>query len=169
MRYKQINHKGEYTMSGIFAEVQVEMQRDADKLKYDAQHITIAMFTRVVNMYCQMMLKEIIEDAVVFPMLNKFGFLFVVQSICIRYNPTKTFFVTENGQVVRKTQKIELINGRIPHLFWDVGKKWRMFKFVLAPKFKRQIHENFRRGVPYEIMDLKKYGGRASATYIQKK
>lgn len=156
-------------MSGIFAEIQTEMQAEASALKYNPQHITIAMFTRVVNQYCKMMLKEIIEDAAIFPLLNKFGFLMVVQSICIRYNPTKTFFVTENGQVVRKTQKIDLINGRIPHLFWDTGKMWRMFKFVLAPKFKRQVHENFKRGVQYEVMDLKKYGRRASSTYIQKR
>jgi hypothetical protein len=169
MRYKQINHKGEYTMSGIFAEVQAEMQAEADKLKYDSQHITIAMFTKVVNLYFMHALKELIEEGKVFQMIKKFGSLLVVQSMCVRYNPTKTFFVTENGQVIRKTQKIELVNGRIPHLFWDVGKRWRTFKFILAPKFKRQIHENFKAGFPYDVMDLKKYGKLATTTYIQKR
>jgi hypothetical protein len=167
MRYRQTNNKGEYTMTGVYAEIQSEMQAEADKLKYDSCHITIAMFTRVVNLYIQKMLEDVIENGSIWKLLNKFGYLFIAQSVCIRYNPTKTYFVTENGHVTRKQQKIQLVNGRIPHFFWDTGKIWRMYKFVPAVKFKRRMYEKFLAGMQYETMDLTKYGRKASATYIQ--
>ena len=167
MRYSPTNSNGEYTMTGVYLEVKPDLERMSAKLKEKHDVITVDMFTRVVNLYIQMMFKKIIFENFILPMSNKFGFLLVVQSLCIRYNPTKAFFTTTNGHVERHVQKIKLVNGRWAYMFWDTGKTWRMFRFVPAPKFKRMIAEQFFEGKDYPEMDLKKYGRLASPTYIQ--
>jgi len=166
MRYKATNKNGEYGMTGVFEEIKDDLRREVNQLNQDSMHISLALFTRIVNLYFQEIFKQVIDGAV-FSLHNRLGHLIVIKSLCIRYNPTKVYFVTENGEKVRKTKNIELVNGRWAHLFWDVGKKWRMYKFIPATKFKIQIAENFLNGKDYPEMDLKSYGRNASSTYIQ--
>jgi hypothetical protein len=166
MRYKPTNHNGEYGMTGIFLEVKDDLRTEIKGLN-DKMHVSVNLFSKIVNRYIQEVFKEVIQNGKVFSLHNRLGRLIVVKSKCIRYNPTKVYFVTENGKKVRKTQKIETINGRWAYLFWDVGKKWRMYRFKPAPKFKKQITENFMKGFDYPEMDLQDYGRSASPTYIQ--
>lgn len=167
MRYKATNNKGEYGMTGIFLEIKDDLRRDIHKLDpADRAYIDVATFTMIMNLYIEIMLQDVIDGAIC-KLYNKLGFLYVVQSLCIRYNPTKAFFVHENGQLVRKVDKVQLVNGRLAHFFWDCGKKWRMYRFKPASRFKKKMLDKFYAGFEYAVLDLKKYGRNASDTYIQ--
>jgi len=166
MRYKPTNNKGEYGMTGIFLEAKEGLRKEVKGLQ-GSMHISIGLFTRIINLYIKKMFHEVIHNNDVFSLHNKMGHLFVVKSLCIRYNPTKIYFITENGKKIRKTQKIETKGGRWAFMFWDVGKKWRMYRFNPAREFKKQIAENFLKGNNYPEMDLTKYGRAASPTYVQ--
>jgi hypothetical protein len=155
-------------MSGVYAEIENDLRQDIKSLKYDKGEINIAIFTRVINMYFQLMFKSIIYDNFILSLHNKLGHIYAIKSMCIRYNPTKVYFVTENGEKVRKVQKMKLKSGRWAFMFWDVGKKWRMYRFNPASKWKKQLIENFHNGADYPEMDLKEYGRTASPTYVQR-
>ena len=167
MRYRLHNNKGEHTMSGIYNEVVDDLREDVKSLQ-NSQHVNIATFTKVVNLYFKYWFEEIIQNREIMSLHNKLGHLFVIKTKCNRYEPTKTYFVTENGKKVRKTEKLKLRNGMFPFVFWDCGKKWRMFKLVPAPKWKKKIYHNFfNLTQDYPEMSLKGLGRSGSSSYVQ--
>jgi len=167
MRYKQFNHKNEYTMSGVFAEVVDDLRKDINTLN-EPQHVNIATFTRVINLYFKYWFEAVINEKMIMTLHNKLGSLFVIKTLCIRYNPTKTYFVMENGERVKKTEKLQLKDGKFPFMFWDCGKKWRMFKLTPANKWKKMIYQNFfDKDQDYPDMTLDDYGRSGSKSYVQ--
>ena len=50
MRYKYQDKKGRYTMSGVCAEVIDKLRTDVKKMK-NPQHVSVAGFSRVINLY----------------------------------------------------------------------------------------------------------------------
>lgn len=167
MRYKYQDHKGRYTMSGVCAEVIDKLRKDVKTMK-NPQHVSVAGFSRVINLYLKYWFLEIINNKFLYNMHNKMGTLFVIQTLCIRYNPQVVYFVTEDGKKVRKTVPMQLKNGKIPFMFWDCGKKWRMYKLTPVKKWKQLIYRNyFDKHMDYPEMSLNKYGRNASASYIE--
>jgi len=154
-------------MSGVYNEVVDELRSDVKNLK-NKEHVNIASFTRVINLYFKYWMEEIINKGSIMSLHNKMGHLFVISTLCIRYHPTKTYFVVENGVRVRKTEKVELRDGKFPFMFWDCGKKWRMFKFVPSKKWKKLIYHNFFvLKKDYSEMNLDNYGRTGSPSYVQ--
>lgn len=167
MRYKSQDHKGRYTMSGVCSEVIDDLREDIQTMK-NPQHVRVAGFSRVMNLYFKYWMLEVINKKAIMTLHNRLGSLFVIKTLCIRYNPKKVYFVTENGVKVRKEERIQLRNGRWPFMFWDCGKKWRMYKFTPSKKWKKLIYTNFfEENMDYIDMSLNTYGRKASASYVQ--
>jgi hypothetical protein len=169
MRYKQQNHKGEYSISGVYAVIEDDLRSDIRSLKItESQVINIAIFTRVINLYFKYWFEAIINENAMMKLYNKLGYLFVIKTLCIRYNPTKTYFVVENGERIKKIKEIKLKEGYFPFVFWDSGKLWRMFKFEPANKWKKMIYHNFfDLNHDYQRMNLENYGRKGSPSYVQ--
>lgn len=167
VRYANKNKKGQYTMSGVYSEIVDDMRSEAKSIK-NVEHINIATFTRVINLYFKYWFEAIIDQNVVMKLYNKMGYLFVIKTACIRYIPTIVYFVKENGKRVRKTKRAETRNGMFPFMFWDTNKRNRAYKFVPSPKWKKKIYKNFFDELHnYPEMSLDDYGRRGSSTYIQ--
>lgn len=168
MRYKFQDKKGRYTMSGVCNEVIDDLRKDVKTLK-NPQHVSVAGFSRVINLYLKYWFLEIINNKAIYSMHNRLGNLFIIQTLCIRYNPKIIYFVTENGKRVRKVAPMPLKNGKLAFMFWDCGKRWRMYKIVPVKKWKQLIYRNyFDNHMDYPEMSLTKYGRKASPTYVQK-
>ena len=167
MRYKPHDNKGRYNMTGVCSEVIDDLRVDIQKMN-NPEHVSVAGFSRVINLYFKYWLHEVINNKAMMVLHNKLGNLFIIQTLCIRYNPTKVYFVTENGKKVRKREPMKLRNGKWAFMFWDCGKRWRMYRFSPSVKWKKLIYENyFDKLVDYPEMSLNDYGGNASASYIK--
>jgi len=155
-------------MSGICAEVINDLRSEIQATDYKSEHVSVAGFSRVMSLYFKYWFEQVINNMSVMDWHNKFGSLFVVKALCIRYNPIKIYFVTENGVKVRKEAPLEMRNGKRAFMFWDCGKKWRMYKFSPATKWNRIIFDNFqRKNMDYPEMSLDNYGRKGSPSYIQ--
>jgi hypothetical protein len=154
-------------MTGVCSEVIDDLRKDIQKMN-NPQHVRVAGFSRVMNLYFKYWMEEVINNKGIMKLHNKLGSLFVIKTLCIRYNPKKVYFVEENGVKIRKSKPIQLKNGKWPFMFWDCGKRWRMYKFTPSKKWKKLIYENFfDKDMDYVEMSLEDYGRNASPSYIQ--
>jgi len=154
-------------MTGVCEEVIADLRKDIQKIK-NPEHVRVAGFSRVMNLYFKYWMLEVINNKSIMTLHNRLGSFFVIKTLCIRYNPKKVYFVQENGVKVRKTERIQLRNGKWAYMFWDCGKRWRMYKFTPSKKWKKLIYNNFFvNNIDYIEMSLNEYGRTASSSYVQ--
>ena len=170
---KRLDNKGFYTLYGVFEEAKDSIDIDLSKLVVGStriKKITWRMFSKVMRLYFTIMFRELIKGYS-FVWLNKFGVLRVVKTMCTRYNPsTFKVYKDEDGKPYVKKVKFDVnkYGGFWHFIFWDVGKKWRQYRFNPDIKFKRAYMEQVDDNFEYLDYSLYKDGKLASDTYIFK-
>jgi len=167
---RSFDNHGRATLFGVYSECQSEMQEAYEKIpnkQNNMKAISYRLFSQVVRMYFTIAFKILITG-VPFPLLNKFGILNVVKAKCIRYNPFRiSFYTDESGNRIREKVKIKLKNGYWYFVFWDAPKRFRQYRFNIDRKYKRAYMKLVEDGYDYLDYSLDKYGRNASTEYIQ--
>lgn len=170
---KSLDRHGFVTLKGVFDEAKESIDKDLNDLSENPtriKRITWRMFSLIMRMYFKIMFRELVKGYE-FVWLNKFGNLRVVKTMCTRYNPsTYKVYKDENGKPYVKKVKFDVnkYGGYWHFIFWDVGKKWRQYRFDADIKFKRAFMEQVDNGFDYLDYSLYKDGQGASDTYIFK-
>jgi len=134
------------------------------------KRITYRVFCRIILLYFKYHFIQMIDHGRSAIMLNKFGTLKIVKTLCTRYNPTKWIFKTVNGKVVREKVKIDInsLGGYFYFPFWESDKKYRQYRFYFTKPWKRRLWAKAKEGMDYFDYTLTKTGRNASPDYIQK-
>jgi hypothetical protein len=167
---QKLDRHGRYNLYGVYLECKDEIDlgiKAFEKGVTKSNEITYRVFAMVVKMYFKIAFGMLIEGMSV-PLLNKFGVLNVVKTKCIRYNPFRiAFYTDETGKKVRKKVKLKLKSGYWYFVFWDAPKKWRQYRFNINIKYKRAYMELVEDGYDYLDYTLDGYGKNASIDYIE--
>jgi len=167
---KSLDNYNRYTLYGVYEECKEDINygllclpRNTTKIK----SISYRLFSKVIRMYFILSF-EILLKGLSVPLLNKFGVLNIVKTKCIRYNPRRIIFYTdESGNKVRKNFKFKLDNGYWYFVFWDAPKRLRQYRFNINIKYKRAYMDLVNKGFDYLDYSLDSYGRNASTDYIQ--
>jgi hypothetical protein len=165
-------NKGSYTLFGVFEEARDRINEriaELPKGKTNIKSISYRTFASIIRTYLKMVFYQVIHKGWGIDLYNKFGRIRVVKTQCIRYNPVKHYWVTENGKKVRKEQKLDVnkTGGYFHFIFWDCPKRLRHYKFFSAKCQKRKYYELAMNGFEYPNHSLREYGRNASTSYIQ--
>lgn len=173
---QRLDRNGMYTLYGVYEGAKDSMDKDLRALPIGVSKVkkmTWRMFSKIMRMYFVIMFRELIKGYS-FTWLNKFGVLRVVKTMITRYNPiTYRVYQDENGKPYSEKVKFDTnkYGGYWHFIFWDVGKKWRQYRFVTDAKFKgykKGYMAMVDQGFEYLDYSLFKDGRYASDTYIHK-
>ena len=159
------------TLFGVYSECQDELDKGISSIENikgtKVKAISYRLFSKVIRMYFTIAFKILITGVPV-PLLNKFGILTVVKTQCIRYNPFRiAFYTDESGNKIRKKVKIKTRSGYWYFVFWDAPKKLRQYRFNIDIKYKVAYMKLVEDGYDYLDYTLDGYGRNASIDYIQ--
>jgi hypothetical protein len=170
---QKLDRHGFVTLHGVYHEAKESIDKDLQELPIGVtkiKRITWRMFSKVMRLYFTIMFRELIKGYS-FKWLNKFGVLRIVKTMCTRYNPS-TYKVYTDNDGNRYSEKVKFdvnkYGGYWHFIFWDVGKKWRQYRFNPDIKHKRAFMEYVDAGFEYLDYSLFKDGKYASDTYIHK-
>jgi len=167
---RKLDNHNRVTLFGVYSECQDELKIGLDSIsnkKPNVKEISYRLFSQVVRMYFTIAFKILITG-VPFALLNKFGILNVVKTQCIRYNPFRiAFYTDESGNRIRKKVKLKLKDGYWFFVFWDAPKCFRQYRFNIDIKYKRAYMKLVEDGYDYLDYTLDGYGRNASIDYIQ--
>lgn len=156
-------------MYGVFTECKDDIDVELQKLPKGitkSKRINYRTFSKVISMYFAIKFKSLIKGDRV-SLLNRFGFLNVVKTNCIRYNPYRfSTFTDENGNFKCKKIKIKLNMGYWYFVFWDAPKRFRQYRFHINIKYKHLYMDLVNGGQDYLDYSLDSYGKSASSDYI---
>lgn len=170
---KSSDNNGFVTLKGVFEDAREDINKELAALPKGVtktKKIGYRLFGDIMRAYFKIMFEELLLGRS-FSMLNKFGTLRVVKTLCIRYNPfTYKVYTDENGKKRVKKVKFDInkYGGYWHFIFWDVGKKWRQYEFEPSIKWKRKYMKAVDNGKEYIDMSLLDTGAHGSLTYIHK-
>tara|TARA_R110002020_G_scaffold395856_1_gene605889 strand:- start:577 stop:1113 length:537 start_codon:yes stop_codon:yes gene_type:complete len=170
---KSKDNDGALTLYGIYLRSKEDVNIDISKLnkgRTNVKNIGYRLYGDIIRSYFSIVFRQIIKGYT-YPLLNKFGWLKVVKTLCTRYNPSTYSFKKVDGKIIRK--KIELnvnkTDGFFYFVFWDCPKKYRHYRLKVSPKWKRLLFKGvIEDEMDYPDYSLLRYGRNASNSYIQK-
>lgn len=106
-------------------------------------------FSRIIRCYFREIF-EILLKGYSYDLFNKFGRLRIVKTKTNRYKPN--YYIKDKSKIDDSFTK-----NYWHFLFWDCGKKWRMYEFTMSSSYKKIMMRKVNMGFEYEdYTDLKK-------------
>ncbi len=176
MQDKTINHKdndGALTLYGIYLQTKDEVNKDILKLqkgRTNVKNIGYRLYGDIIRSYFSIVFRQLLKGYS-YPLLNKFGFLKVVKTLCTRYNPSTYTFKTINNKVVREKVELDInkTDGFFYFIFWDSPKKYRHYRLRVSRKWKSLLFKGvIEDDMDYPDYSILNYGRNATNSYIQK-
>jgi hypothetical protein len=170
---KSLDLKGRYTLFGVYNECSELLDSRLNKVNYGKgkfiKHVNYKVFKTIVMAYMREVLSSTVNGGLN-TLHNRFGDIYAVKTKAIRYNPMRWVFSKENGEVVRKQEKVNLskTNGYAYFVFWNAPKIYRHYRLKLSRTWTKRLLDNVFGGMDVIDISLNKYGRKASPTYIEK-
>lgn len=148
-----------YTLYGVYDVCRHKIEGRLKKIDTRQRTISYGTFRKIIHAYFEYVLSYVIETCVPFVLPNKMGRIQAVKTMCTRYNPKTSYYVTENGERKKYWSKIDVnkTGGYMYFVFWECSQKIRMFRFSTAKKWKKMIMDNVKDGGDY--IDISEFHG----------
>ncbi len=176
MQDKTISQKdndGALTLYGIYLRTKEEVNKDISELPKsytNVRNIGYRLYGDIVRTYFKLIFIEIL-NGFSYPLLNKFGFLRAVKTLCTRYNPSTFSFKKINGKTIREKIDLDInkTDGFFYFIFWDSPKKYRHYRFRPSKKWKSLLFKQVtEKEMDFPDYSLLRYGKYATNSYIHK-
>lgn len=170
---KEKDNDGALTLYGVYLRTREDVNEDISKLpksRTKVRNIGYRLYGDIIRLYFSIIFREILKGYT-YPLLNKFGFLKAVKTLCTRYNPSTYTFKTIKGKVIREKVELDInkTDGFFYFIFWDSPKKYRHYRFRTSPKWKSLLFKGvIEDEMDYPDYSLLRYGRNATNSYIQK-
>lgn len=149
---KTDKHGYEYTLYGVF-----DICKDRLEKRF-GRKVSYRTFSKVVHAYFDFVLRYVVDTCLAFRLPNRMGEMMAVKTMCTRYNPVRTVYYQENGEV--KKGYADMWNkgaGYAYFVFWFCSKKLRMFRFTADKKYRKAMMESVKGGGDY--IDISEFHG----------
>lgn len=176
MQDKVINRKdrdGAFTLYGIYLLTREEVKKDILKLpkgRTNVKNIGYRLYGDIIRSYFAIIFRKLLEGYS-YPLLNKFGTLKAVKTLCTRYNPSTFTFLRKDNKLIRKKVELDInkTDGFFYFIFWDSAKKYRHYRLKVSPKWKTILFKKVKEEeMDYPDYSLLRYGRYATNSYIHK-
>lgn len=138
---KSLDKYGRVTLKGIYDDALKEIKEELKKRPHlNKRTVTYREFYKIITVYLDMIYQRLL-DGFSYDLFNRFGNLRIIKTKLTRYTPK--YYTPKNIND-------SFTKGYWHFVFWDCGKKWRMYEFKMTgKKYIKSMMDRVNRGFQY--------------------
>lgn len=137
---RSLDNHGRVTLKGIYDDAIIEIKEELKKRPdINKRTVTYREFYGVISAYLTQIF-EIVLGGLSYDLYNRFGNIRIIKTKITRAEPK--YYIPEGIDD-------HFTKGYWHFLFWDCGKKWRMFEMKMSKKYVVEMMRKVNKGFEY--------------------